>query len=131
MRKTSPTQRGPKPVYLSIVPHTSRTKRDPTDSSRPLITYSAEWVTRKTGTAVYKSKATATPAQATQLALRWLAQQNAQPSMSQNILAAMEWTGPRYINDGGPAYSNESEPAGKKTPAQLEAEIAEALASKP
>jgi hypothetical protein len=64
----------------------------------------AKWITRGTGVVMYASKVCssmhldAAKTAASKLALAWLAKQNERPARSQNIIAAEEWTGPRYIN---------------------------------
>ncbi len=64
----------------------------------------AKWIARGTGTTFYTSKVCsamqleAAKAEAVRLARMWFAKQNERPALSQNIIAAMEWTGPRYVD---------------------------------
>lgn len=67
----------------------------------------AEWISRPHGVVMYQSKVCAAlnhddaRAQATQLAYAWLAKQNEPPKRSQNVIAAEEWSGPRYVDTTG------------------------------
>lgn len=64
----------------------------------------AKWIARDSGVVVYQGKlcgardAAVAEGEATRLAHAWLAKQNTRPRMSQNVLAAMEWTGPRFVD---------------------------------
>lgn len=64
----------------------------------------AKWIARGTGVVMYTSKVCgaikleAARAEATKLAHAWLDKQNERPARSQNIIAAEEWTGPRYLD---------------------------------
>ena len=92
--------RKPTPVFMNVstVPYRRPADADPFTyrETRPLR-YRAEWHTRNS-TLVYKSKNCATRDEAVKLARAWLARENTRPSMSQNVLAAMEWTGPRWLD---------------------------------
>lgn len=110
-------------VFLSLTPvaHKRPAGADPFTyrDTRPLR-YRASWWTRSPGASeMYRSKIVATEAEAVSLARKWLAQQNKAET--------------RYVDTtdqpGRFGYSHES--SEKKTPRQLEAEIAEALAKEP
>lgn len=93
-----------KPIYLTF-DFVSKRRVGISDLSRTWVV--AKWIARGTGTVLYKSKQCGAlkledaKDQAKALAYVWLIKQNERPSRSQNILAAEEWTGPRYVDITG------------------------------
>lgn len=115
-------QRPPGRVFLSVqaVSHRRPAGSDPFTyrETRPLR-FRASWWTRGTSTELYRSKVTATEAEAARLARKWLERANKD--------------GVRWIDttDQPDRYGYSHTPAEKKSVAQLDAEIAEALHAPP
>lgn len=114
-------------VFLSLQPVGHRrpagadpfTYRDPRPSR-----WRASWWTRGTSTELYRSKPVATEEQAVQLARRWFEREN-KAAAAQPAYARLIDTTDHPERFG---YSREPTATEKKSPAQLDAEIAEALA---
>jgi hypothetical protein len=112
---------GPGRLFLSLQPVGHRkpvgadpfTYRDP----RP-VRWRASWWTRGTTTELYRGKIVATEEEAVRLARKWLEREN------KNGVRWIDTTDqPRRYG-----YAHEAAPTEKKSAAQLDAEIAEALA---
>jgi hypothetical protein len=118
----------PTRVFLSVktVPYRLPAGTDPfTYREKSPVRYRASWWTRGTTTELYRSKIVPTQEEAVRLALKWFARSNKEsvgrPADRQLIDTTDQPQ--RY------GYSHGAdEPAEKKTAAQLDAEIAEALA---
>jgi hypothetical protein len=115
-------------VFLSVQPVGHRrpagadpfTYRDPRPSR-----WRASWWTRGTTTELYRSKIVATREEAVRLALKWLERSNKESvgrPADRHLIDTTDHPEERY------GYSREAAaPAEKKSPAQLDAEIAQAL----
>lgn len=119
-------------VFLSVQPvgHRRPAGADPFTyrETRP-TRWRASWWTRGTSTELYRSKIVASKEEAVRLARRWFERWNKEASERPDYTRLIDTTD--YPERHG--YSHEgSAPGEKKSTAQLDAEIAEALArSKP
>lgn len=117
----------PTRVFLSVQPVGYRkpagadpfTYRDPRPSR-----WRASWWTRGTTTEMYRGKPVATQEEAVRLARKWLDRWNKDAADRPAITTLIDTT------DQPARYGYAHEPAALKSPAQLDAEIAEALARK-
>jgi len=119
----------PTRVFLSVHPVGHRkpkgadpfTYRDPRPSR-----WRASWWTRGTTTELYRGKIVATEEEAVRLARKWLERENKSRTGGPGDLQLIDTTDQpqRY------GYSHEAPSNEKKTAAQLDAEITEALARK-
>lgn len=108
-------------VFLSVQPvgHRRPTGADPFTYRDPRpVRWRASWWTRGTTTELYRSKIVSSQEEAVRLARKFLAAQNKE--------------GVRWIDttDYPQRYGYSHEPTEKKTAAQLDAEIAEAIAER-
>jgi hypothetical protein len=103
----------PTRVFLSVQPVRS------TSASRN-VRYRASWWTRGTSTELYRSKIVSSQEEAVELAQKWLARRNQEPARVDTQLIDTTNQPERF------GYAHETHEA--KSPAQLDAEIAVALA---
>ena len=118
--------RKPTRVFLSVQPvsHRRPAGADPFTyrDTRP-VRWRASWWTRGTTTELYRGKPVATQEEAVRLARKWLDQRNAEADLPADLRLIDTTDHPeRY------GYSHEPAAGEKKSPRQLDAEIAEALA---
>jgi septal ring factor EnvC (AmiA/AmiB activator) len=108
----------PSRVFLSVqsVPYRRPAGADPfTYREKRPLRFRASWWTRGTSTEVYQSKIVPSEEEAVRLARQWLARENK---------SGVHWID---TTDHPQRYGYEHAPVEKKTSAQLDAEIAEAL----
>ncbi|HSX23404.1 MAG TPA: hypothetical protein VLE97_11575 [Gaiellaceae bacterium] len=117
----------PTRVFLSVQPvgYKKPAGADPFTyrETRP-SRWRASWWTRGTTTELYRGKPVATQEEAVRLALRWLERENKSRVGGPADARLIDTT------DQPERYGYAREPVQKKSPAQLDAEIAEALAAK-
>ena len=124
--------RKPARVFLSVQPVSYR-KPAGTDpftyrEKRPLR-YRASWWTRGTSTEMYRGKIVATREEAVRLALKWLDRWNKDAATRPASVPLLIDTTDQPQRYG---YSHEATgPAGTKSAAQLDAEIAETIGKEP